>query len=58
VVNEFRRRYPFTTSVEATWNSRSNTPASTGGSEVLATGSGTYGACTAALPGNGTLDAD
>lgn len=48
----FFRMEGFVTNAEATWNAKSNTPTSTGGSEVSFGGSGTFAACVAALPTN------
>lgn len=45
----------FVTNSEATWNANSNTPTSSGGSEVSFGGAGTFGSCTATLPTNGGL---
>jgi VCBS repeat-containing protein len=50
--NGFFRMQGFVTDAEATWNANSNTPISAGGSEVSFGGSGTFAACTAALPTN------
>ncbi len=61
-IASFRARVPsaagyfrmqgFSTDAEATWNANGNTPTSSGGSEVSFGGSGTFGTCTTALPGN------
>ncbi len=48
----FFRMEGFVTNAEATWNAKGNTPVSAGGSEVSFGGSGTFAACTAALPTN------
>jgi hypothetical protein len=48
----FFRMNNFVTNAEATWNAKGNTPISAGGSEVSFGGSGTFAACTAALPTN------
>jgi hypothetical protein len=48
----FFRLEGFVTDPEATWNAKGNTPVSAGGSEVSFGGSGTFAACTAALPTN------
>ena len=50
--NGFFRMQGFVTDAEATWNGNGNTPTSSGGSEVSFGGSGTFAACTAALPTN------
>jgi hypothetical protein len=50
--NGFFRMNGFVTNPEVTWNGNSNTPVSAGGSEVSFGGSGTFAACTAALPTN------
>jgi len=48
----FFRMQGFSSNAETTWNANGNTPTSSGGSEVSFGGSGTFAACTAALPTN------
>ncbi|MBK7470658.1 MAG: cadherin-like domain-containing protein [Betaproteobacteria bacterium] len=53
-VSGFFRMQGFATNPEATWNGAGNTPTSAGGSEVSYGGSGTFAACSTALPTNPT----